>query len=88
MPHPSHRPAARPSAGNAGGKLPLPHERDQSRGQVASEPDPVIEQAHKDLQAGQVDTDLRATGGLDAARRTRIVDMALRQRRHERGPKP
>lgn len=80
MPHPS-----KTSVEHA---LPLPHERDQSPGQVAREPDPVIERAHQDLQAGRVDTDLRATGGLDAARRTRVVDMALRQRRRKRGPKP
>jgi hypothetical protein len=54
--------------------LQMPHERDQGHGQVAAEPDPVIEQAAKDLAAGQVDTDMRATPGLDAARRARMVD--------------
>lgn len=54
-------------------ELVMPHERDQSHGQVASEADPVIVQAGKDLQAGQVDTDMRATPGLDAARRARMV---------------
>lgn len=53
--------------------MPMPHERDQSLGQVAPKPDPVIEQAHKDLAAGQVDTDMRATPGLDAARRAHLV---------------
>lgn len=54
----------------------LPHERDESAGDTAAEPDPVIQQAARDLQQGQVDTDLRATPGLDAARR----------RPHEPGP--
>jgi hypothetical protein len=53
--------------------LQMPHERDQGHGQVAPEPDPVIEQAARDLAAGQVDTDMRATPGLDAARRARMV---------------
>lgn len=54
--------------------LQMPHERDQSQGQVAATPDPVIEQAAKDLADGQVDTDMRATPGLDATRRARMVD--------------
>jgi hypothetical protein len=58
--------------------LPMPHERDQGLGQVAREPDPVIDQARKDLDAGQVDTDMRATPGLDAARRARLVDTPPR----------
>lgn len=52
---------------------PLPHERDQSIGQVGTAPQPLIEQAHRDLQAGQVDTDLRATAGQDAQRRERLL---------------
>ncbi len=53
----------------AGAGLPMPHERDESVGQVAAAPDPVIRQAFADLEAGRVDTDLRATPGLDAKRR-------------------
>jgi hypothetical protein len=53
--------------------LAMPHERDQEIGQVAPKPDPVIQQASKDMEAGQVDTDMRATPGLDAARRARMV---------------
>lgn len=52
---------------------PLPHERDQSIGQAGTAPQPVIEQAHRDLQAGQVDTDMRATPGQDAQRRERLL---------------
>lgn len=54
-------------------ELPLPHERDQALGHSAHEPDPLIERAAKDLDEGQVDTDLRNTPGLDAQRRERMV---------------
>ncbi len=53
--------------------LELPHERDQSLHATADQPDPVIEQAHRDLAAGQVDTDLRNTPGLDARRRKQLL---------------
>lgn len=36
-------------------------------------PSPVIQQAYKDLQNGLVDTDMRATPGLDAEQRARDV---------------
>jgi hypothetical protein len=55
--------------------LPLPHERDEG-GDGPSTDAPVdgqVAQAAKDLADGQVDTDLRATPGLDAARRRRLV---------------
>lgn len=54
-------------------KLKLPHERDESFGAAGGEPRKVIEQARRDLEAGQVDTDMRATPGLDAQRRRRLV---------------
>ena len=38
--------------------------------------DPRIAQAKKDLDAGQVDTDMHATPGLDAQRRARLVPGA------------
>ena len=56
-----------------GEALPLPHERDQavgSAGEAAREP---MKQAQRDLDAGLVDTDLRATAGLDADQRRRLV---------------
>lgn len=59
------------------GPLELPHERDESLHATASAPDPVIEQAARDLAKGQVDTDLRTTPGLDAQRREQL----LRRRR-------
>ncbi|MGE8448866.1 hypothetical protein ACQYWY_01400 [Comamonas sediminis] len=41
----------------------MPHERDQSVGEVNPEPSPPIEQAHQDLKDGLVDTDERAADG-------------------------
>lgn len=53
--------------------LELPHERDQNLDATDPQPDPVIEQAARDLKQGQVDTDLRATPGLDAERRKDLL---------------
>lgn len=53
--------------------LPLPHERDQSMNATAPKPDPKTVQAQRDIEAGLVDTDMRATPGLDAQRRARMV---------------
>lgn len=53
--------------------LALPHERDESNRATAEEPDPVMVQAKKDLDAGMVDTDMRATAGLNAEQRDRMV---------------
>jgi len=51
----------------------LPHERDQQNDATNAAPNPDIERAAKDLKQGQVDTDLRATPGLDAERRGGMV---------------
>ncbi len=68
------RPVPRDGVAAAGGKpLPMPHERDESTGQVGHRDDPVIRQARRDIDAGLVDTDMRATPGLDAARRAALV---------------
>lgn len=56
-----------------GRALPLPHERDESTSNVASAPDPQMVQAKRDLDAGMVDTDMRATPGLDADLRKKMV---------------
>ncbi|SEL18902.1 hypothetical protein SAMN05216359_10677 [Roseateles sp. YR242] len=66
------------------GDLQLPHERDQSVGRdstgamgtgaAGEQQREVLQQAHRDLQQGQVDTDMRATPGLDAQRRNDMVD--------------
>lgn len=51
----------------------LPHERDQQTAATHPDPDPQIARAAKDLKQGQVDTDLRATPGLDADLRGDLV---------------
>lgn len=51
----------------------LPHERDEAADQTRPEVDPVIRRAYDDLKERQVDTDMRATPGLDAERRRRLV---------------
>jgi hypothetical protein len=51
----------------------LPHERDESTSSVADQPDSVMKQAKRDIDGGLVDTDMRATPGLDANLRTRLV---------------
>lgn len=43
----------------------MPHERDESEDSQASGTREVIKQALDDVNEGQVDTDLRATGGVD-----------------------
>lgn len=53
--------------------LPLPHERDESPGRTAVAPAPAIARAKRDIDAGMVDTDMRATPGLDAKERARLV---------------
>jgi len=53
--------------------LALPHERDESTNATALAPDPVIAQARRDIDTGLVDTEMRATPGLDASRRARLV---------------
>lgn len=45
--------------------LRMPHERDESEDSQESDPRKVIKRAYDDLQEGQVDTDLRQTGGVD-----------------------
>ena len=58
---------------HTGPPLSLPHERDESGEASAAAPDPVMAQAKRDLDAGLVDTDMRATPGLDAKRRATLV---------------
>lgn len=66
-------PASGSSLKEDGDGLPLPHERDEETGQTASEPAPEMKQAYEDIEAGLVDTDLRATPGLDAQRRRALL---------------
>lgn len=58
--------------GQANG-LALPHERDESIHATPEEPDPVMVQAKRDIDAGKVDTDMRATPGLDTELRASLV---------------
>ena len=53
--------------------LPLPHERNPSINVTAEVPDPMMVRAKRDIDAGLVDTDMRATPGLDATRRAQMV---------------
>lgn len=70
-------PGTAPHVGQESGTdLPLPHERDQDAHATSPHPDPVIRQAYDDLAEGQVDTDMRATPGLDAEQRQRLVPGA------------
>jgi hypothetical protein len=66
-------PAAPLPADASGTQLPLPHERDQSTGQTDPRPHKVIRQAKADIDKGLVDTDLRATPGLDAQQREKLL---------------
>ena len=53
--------------------LPHPHARDESITPDNGEPHPTLAQASHDIDAGMVDTDMRATPGLDAQTRDRFV---------------
>jgi hypothetical protein len=64
---------------DAGRGMHLPHERDENHDTTAPNPDPVIVQARRDLDAGLVDTDLRTTPGLDAEQRQRLLDNEARE---------
>lgn len=80
----SRRTTEGPGSAHDDDDLQLPHERDQSVGDDATggmgngaagdRQREVLQQAHKDLSDGQVDTDMRATPGLDAQRRGGIVN--------------
>ena len=71
------RPGPVPGAGRASAAPPAPllrpHEIDQSPGQAGVAPRQKMQQARRDLEAGQVDTDLHATPGLDAERLKALV---------------
>ncbi len=51
----------------------LPHERDQTPEAAGDEKRKEMHQAHRDIEEGLVDTDMRATPGLDAERRKKLV---------------
>lgn len=66
-----HAPGSSPATQHHG--LPLPHERDESTGSADDPPRELMKQAARDIQRGLVDTDMRATPGLDAERRRALV---------------
>ena len=80
------RPGPVPGAGRASAAPPAPllrpHEIDQSPGQAGVAPRQKMQQARRDLEAGQVDTDLHATPGLVGQIIDILIDNALR---HGRG---
>lgn len=49
----------------------LPHERDQHLGEQRSEPRSNVEQAARDIESGQLDTDLHNTPGVERVVRER-----------------
>jgi len=51
----------------------LPHERDTQSADQRRPYDPQMEQARRDIESGQIDTDLRNTPGLDAPERAQKV---------------
>lgn len=57
----------------------MPPATDPADGPIDAQPRPVIEQAKRDLDAGQVDTDLRGMPGLDADRRARLLSPRRRR---------
>lgn len=69
---PKDQPRTRGDASRPDGPS-LPHDRDQQAAATDAEPNAHIERAARDLKQGQVDTDLRATPGLDAERRGEMV---------------
>lgn len=48
---------------DTGNEAKLPHERDQSVNMTDHQPDPQMQQAHRDLKKGLVDTDARGADG-------------------------
>lgn len=72
MAPPKHPPAKAPN----GQRFALPHDRDEAASEQGQPLDRRIVQAKRDLDAGQVDTDMRVTPGLDAARREKLVPGA------------
>ncbi|WP_284337922.1 hypothetical protein [Comamonas sp. NoAH] len=53
----------RQTPGDPGASGKLPHERDQSVNMTDQTPSPDMQQAHRDLKKGLVDTDARGTDG-------------------------
>ncbi|RQO37066.1 hypothetical protein DBR37_02400 [Herminiimonas sp. KBW02] len=52
-------------------ELKLPHETDESPDEHASEPRELMQQAYKDIEQGQMDTDRRGMPGVEEVQRKR-----------------
>ncbi len=57
--------------------LPQPVPRPMPEPITDPKPDPIVAQAKRDIDAGQVDTDMRATPGLDATLRAKLVPVPV-----------
>lgn len=57
-----------------GADLRTQYERDQSSDATGAQPQEVIRQAHDDIEAGLVDTDLRGTPGATAERQRELLE--------------
>ena len=80
-PTPKPQAGGPPPARDDGSQALVPHERDQSPGYTDSKPPEVIRQAKDDLDQGLVDSDLRATPGLDADRRKDLLKSDVKRKR-------
>ena len=69
----SRNPGADPEKDRVADK---PSSKGPATGTTAPAPDPKMLQAQRDLDAGLVDTDMRATPGMDAQRRAKLVPGA------------
>lgn len=61
----------------------MPHERDQSSDSQQGEPDEIIEQAYRDIEEGQQDTDRRGIRGYEKPE-NRILRDRAKQRTQQR----
>jgi len=70
---------SRSAAHRDGVSLPLAHQREESPGQTAAVPDPVVVQAARDIEAGLVDTDMHGTPGMDHEKREALLEAERRR---------
>ena len=57
----------------------MPHERDQSSDSQQGEPDEIIEQAYRDVEEGQQDTDRRGIRGYEKPENRILRDRAQKR---------
>lgn len=61
--HEQERETTQPNTEQGERRPRMPHERDESADSQAAQPDPIIQQAHDDVESGQENTDLRGSRG-------------------------